>query len=249
MAALAEEKKDESDSGSNEFYFKLRNVPNDHSCLFHSIGYLLNHDKYSKDIDFHYELRKIVSSKIKENTELYQNELLGINKTSEEYASWIMDQFNWGGTMDALILAKHYKINVCVIDVTSNLFYILQGNESKDCDKNIDDRIHIIYNGDHYDAAVGIYKQNSDLDDDKEIRTFSLKELEIENWKLIEENQLKLFLNRSNKEWKEKEQVLNTIKSNKKYKCQDCDKLFTSNEGMENHMTETEFEHCMFDEM
>ena len=114
----------------------------------------------------------------------------------------------------------------------------------------MDDRIHIIYNGDHYDAAVGIYKTNNDLDDDKEIRTFNLKQLKIDgNWKVIEENELKVFLNKSNKEWKEKQEVLNAMKSNKKYKCQDCTQIFTSNEAMENHMNETEFDHCMFDEM
>eukprot|EP01083_Nonionella_stella_P101445 287554_1 len=251
MALNTEEKKNEPDSIQYPFYFKLRNVPNDHSCLFHSIGYLLDNSKYTKDIDYHYELRKQVSDVIVKQKEQYKQELIDANKTANEYSKWITDQFSWGGIPDATILARHYNVELVVMNVTANIYYILNANDSN----NDRTRIHIIYNGDHYDAAVGIWNENNDLDVAKEIRQFNLKQLNenmgsnVLNWEGIQENVLKPFINKQHQEYKKKKILMDRLKNSKQYTCQDCDLILKSNEEMEQHMNDTSFEHCMFDEI
>ena len=116
-------------------------------------------------------------------------------------------------------------------------------------DNNHKDTIHIIYGDKHYDAAIGIYHGNNDLDDSKEIRRFNLKQLKQENWNKIEENEMKRFLNEQHKQWKQEKEKKDKIKSMKKYKCQDCEMVMNSEQEMTNHMTDTDFDHCMFDEI
>ena len=242
----AEAKENEDDGEQCPFYFKLRNVPNDHSCLFHSIAYLLNHDKYSNDADYHRNLRQIVSLKIIEQADRFSNELAAANKTGNEYAQWIEDEFSWGGTLETAILAEHFGVDVVVIDVTADFFFVLNGRDHDDLGL---DRIHIVYNGDHYDSVVAIYHGNDALDDKLEIRRFNLKELKQANWDRIEKEALQHFLSEHAKQYKEKKEMLDKLKNAKKYKCTDCGDICSTNEEMEDHMNQTEYEHCMFDEV
>lgn len=62
----------------NSLYFKRRIVPNDNSCLFHSIGYCLNFDEYNKNEKYYMKLRKLVSEYLIKNEKQYTNQLIGI---------------------------------------------------------------------------------------------------------------------------------------------------------------------------
>ena len=50
-------------------------------------------------------------------------------------------------------------------------------------------------------------------------------------------------------EWKSKQAVLKKMKTGKKYSCQDCHQILNDNAEMENHMKQTDFDHCLFDEV
>ena len=240
MAAELKENSNEDD-GKCSFYFKLRNVPNDHSCLFHSIAYLVNHDRYKKDRNYHFELRKIAATAVSADAKFYEHELAALGKDANAYSKWIQDEFSWGGTLEVAVFAKHLQVDVVVIDVTANLFFVL------DCGQEDADRIHIVYNGDHYDAVVGIADEEDDLNDRKEMRRFNRKELGLADWTRIEQQALQRFLDVKHPEWKRKKEELDKLKA-KAYKCQDCDLVCRSNDEMAQHMNETEYEQCMFDE-
>ena len=69
------------------------------------------------------------------------------------------------------------------------------------------------------------------------------------SWSEIDNNTLQILLSGKHEEWKQKQAVMNAMKQRKKYSCQDCDKIMNDNNEIESHMKETDFEHCMFDEI
>ena len=115
-----------------------RIIPSDNSCLFHAIAQNLN-PKSPHPPD---ELRQIVASYIISDPKNYEGIL---EKSPEEYAEWIMKDASWGGEVEMSILAKHYDIEICAVNIQNcqSFFY---GKGKK--------RIIVLYDGIHYDAVV-----------------------------------------------------------------------------------------------
>ncbi|CCF57734.1 hypothetical protein KAFR_0D00870 [Kazachstania africana CBS 2517] len=126
------------DSNVGRAILQVHTVPDDNSCLFHSISYSVY-----KDISLSLELRQIVSSEIQNNKAEYNDAILG--RPNREYAAWILDLSSWGGGIEIAILSKHLNVAIYVLDVDINKF-------EKFNDDKFNDFIIILFNGIHYDC-------------------------------------------------------------------------------------------------
>jgi ubiquitin thioesterase OTU1 len=87
-------------------------MPDDNSCLFRAFGtaVLPTGDDLSMP-----ELRSLVASAIQGEPEVYTKVVL--EQTPDEYCRWIQTPDAWGGAIEMGILAKHFEIEICSIDV------------------------------------------------------------------------------------------------------------------------------------
>ncbi|KFY61602.1 hypothetical protein V497_02872 [Pseudogymnoascus sp. VKM F-4516 (FW-969)] len=119
----------------------MRVMPDDNSCLFRAFAAaVLPGDDLSM-----LELRSLVASQIQEEPDVYTKVVLD-NRAPDDYCRWIQTEEAWGGAIELAILAKHFNVEVCSIDVQS--LRIDRYNESA----NI--RCILVYSGIHYDTIV-----------------------------------------------------------------------------------------------
>lgn len=122
-----------------------RNMPDDNSCLFHSIAYVLE-DKKTNSMEIVEKMRHFVSKFILENPSLFNEAIL--DKTPTDYANWILNNNSWGGSIELAILSDYYKTEIFALD-TINVLKNVFGEE-----KPYSNRVYLIYDGIHYDALV-----------------------------------------------------------------------------------------------
>jgi predicted NAD-dependent protein-ADP-ribosyltransferase YbiA (DUF1768 family) len=72
--------------------------------------------------------------------------LLGMDSV-EEYATWIRNEFHWGGENEIVALAKHYNLEIAVVNCES-LRVMCYGGQTGFA------RVYILYTGQHYDPLV-----------------------------------------------------------------------------------------------
>ncbi|KAK9427935.1 hypothetical protein V1505DRAFT_378579 [Lipomyces doorenjongii] len=117
----------------------LRVMDDDNSCLFRAIGYAL-----LRNLDTMHELRSLVATAILEDPVEYPDVVLG--KPREEYCKWISRSNSWGGAIEIAILAKHFDITICSIDVATGRVDSFNPNRPT--------FIIVVYSGIHYDAVA-----------------------------------------------------------------------------------------------
>ncbi|CCE62665.1 hypothetical protein TPHA_0D00210 [Tetrapisispora phaffii CBS 4417] len=125
--------------GEGEKVLQTHVVPDDNSCLFHSISYCMY-----KEITLAQELRKIVSDEILKKPDFYNSAIL--EKSNKEYASWILKKDSWGGGIEISILSEKLEVAIYVVDIDGE--DISKFNEDK-----YDKFIMIVFNGVHYDSV------------------------------------------------------------------------------------------------
>ncbi|KFX92332.1 hypothetical protein V490_05431 [Pseudogymnoascus sp. VKM F-3557] len=119
----------------------MRVMPDDNSCLFRAFAAaVLPGDDLSM-----LELRSLVASQIQEEPDVYTKVVLD-NRAPDDYCRWIQTEDAWGGAIELAILAKHFNVEVCSIDVQS--LRIDRYNESASI------RCILVYSGIHYDTIV-----------------------------------------------------------------------------------------------
>jgi len=74
--------------------------------------------------------------------------MLGFDSVGE-YATWIRNEFHWGGENEVLVLARHYRLEVAVVCCQS-LRVLYYGAEIPGCTG----RVMLLYTGQHYDPLV-----------------------------------------------------------------------------------------------
>jgi ubiquitin thioesterase OTU1 len=90
----------------------MRVMPDDNSCLFRAFAAaVLPGDDLSM-----LELRSLVASQIQEEPDVYTKVVLD-NRHPDDYCRWIQTEDAWGGAIELAILAKHFNIEICSIDV------------------------------------------------------------------------------------------------------------------------------------
>ncbi|KAK9235431.1 hypothetical protein V1525DRAFT_434687 [Lipomyces kononenkoae] len=117
----------------------LRVMDDDNSCLFRAIGYAL-----LRNLDTMHELRSLVASAILEDPSEYPDVVLG--KPREEYCAWISRSNSWGGAIEIAVLAKHFDITICSIDVATGRVDSFNPNRPT--------FIIVVYSGIHYDTVA-----------------------------------------------------------------------------------------------
>ncbi|EGF82867.1 hypothetical protein BATDEDRAFT_9386, partial [Batrachochytrium dendrobatidis JAM81] len=127
----------------------VREMKDDNSCLFRSIGYLLENNP-----EISSKLRNVVSSKILADPIHYNAAILG--KDPSVYASWILKPNSWGGGIELAILSEHYKVD-CSFWCFLLLCLLLGENQ-------YESRIFVMYTGIHYDAISWTPAENAPHD-------------------------------------------------------------------------------------
>ncbi|CCU80507.1 OTU-like cysteine protease [Blumeria hordei DH14] len=118
----------------------LRIMPDDNSCLFRAFGSAV----IPTDDKTMTELRALIASVIQAERSTYTKVVL--EKSPDEYCRWIQSPDAWGGAIELVILANHFDIEVCSIDVQS--LRIDRFNEGRPT------RCILVYSGVHYDTIA-----------------------------------------------------------------------------------------------
>jgi ubiquitin thioesterase OTU1 len=131
-------------------------MPDDNSCLFRAFSYAV----LPTDDKVVVELRSIIAQAIRSNPELYTKVVL--EQEPENYCAWIQTQDAWGGAIELGILAQHFEVEICSIDVQVHLSFSTIGakltiSQSGRVDKYNEGaltRCILVYSGIHYDTIA-----------------------------------------------------------------------------------------------
>jgi len=196
-----------------------RYVDADNSCLFSSIGYLIDNKNFNETTKFHYRqllVNYLADSKIDDVT---------LGTTKKEYIDNIENPSTWGGAIELKLFGEMFQTQIASIDVQSNRVDIFGE------DKNYPQRIYVIYNGVHYDPLVMAYTEEP-CDD---ITIFESDD----NQTLIEfQEYVKMF--------KEAGDFVDPSNMNQ-FECDQCKTLFGSQ--MEAYEHANNFQHWNFNEI
>lgn len=148
-------------------YLILRNIPDDNSCMFNSISYAVNGSgSYLEGgISPSKSLRSVVKSYIESNPDKYNEAVL--ERSPEDYCSWITKKDSWGGAIELGILADWFNLRINCIDVGLGNFISFEP-ESTPPKKFI----VLVYSGIHYDVLglnTVLSKNSSDFLKDETI--------------------------------------------------------------------------------
>ncbi|KAI9788613.1 MAG: ubiquitin-specific protease otu1 [Peltula sp. TS41687] len=117
----------------------LRIMPDDNSCLFRAFG-----TAFMRSLDSMTELRSLIAQNIQSQPETYSAAVL--DQSPDEYCQWIQTEYSWGGFIELNILATHFGIEICSIDVQT--LRIDRFNEGRPS------RCILVYSGIHYDTIA-----------------------------------------------------------------------------------------------
>jgi ubiquitin thioesterase OTU1 len=144
--------------------FVVRRVMDaDNSCLFNSIGYVLEHSRSLQSQKY----RRLVADAVLQDPITYNEAFLG--KPMDEYAEWISKSQTWGGQIELSILSRLLKTEIASFDVIRNR-HDVYGTEH-----NFKRRIMVIYDGIHYDALAFCFDPS--LPEDMDVTQFSPKDI------------------------------------------------------------------------
>lgn len=115
-------------------------VPADNSCLFTSIGFVL---EGKVDTRCNILMRQIIAETVSNDEENYSEAILG--KPNRDYCNWILKPDSWGGAIELAVLSKFYGIEIAVVDTVNAI--INRFGE----DQHYDHRVFLIFDGIHYD--------------------------------------------------------------------------------------------------
>jgi ubiquitin thioesterase OTU1 len=122
-----------------------RVMPDDNSCLFHTMAYVLENHKVAPQSVLQ-RLRQVVSSAILADPISFDSATLG--KSNADYARWITQPNSWGGAIELSIFSKVYSTEIYALDVTNGLGSCF-GEED-----GFSKRVYVIFDGIHYDAIA-----------------------------------------------------------------------------------------------
>ena len=196
-----------------------RYVDSDNSCLFSSVGYLIDHKNFNEETKLQY--RQLLVNYLEKNN--FEQGILELPK--EDYIENIQNPSTWGGAIELKVFSDMFQIEIASIDVQSNRVDIFGQ------DKNYPQRIYVIYNGVHYDPLVMAYTEDP-IDD---ITSFESDD----NETLIQfQNYVKMF--------KEAGDFVDLSNMNK-FECQQCQTMFENQEEAFNHAQN--YQHWQFNEV
>jgi len=87
-----------------------RIVPDDNSCLFSSIAYVMGRGRCGAA-----EMRSLVAEAIVSDPVQWNEVVLG--RDPSEYAAWILDMSKWGGSIELSIFSQQLAVEISAFDV------------------------------------------------------------------------------------------------------------------------------------
>lgn len=196
-----------------------RFVDSDNSCLFSSIGYLIDNKNFSESTKYQY--RQLLVNYLEDNN--LEAGMLEIPK--EDYIENIQNPSTWGGAIELKLFSDMLQIEIASIDVQSNRVDIFGQ------DKNYPQRIYVLYNGVHYDPLVMAYTEDSNDD----ITSFA-----------SDDNETLISLQEYVKVFKDVGDFVDLANMNS-FECDTCKTLFENQEQAYNHANN--FQHWNFNEI
>lgn len=196
-----------------------RFVDSDNSCLFSSIGYLIDNKNFSETTKYQY--RQLLVNYLESNN--LEAGILEIPK--EDYIENIQNPSTWGGAIELKLFSDMLQIEIASIDVQSNRVDIFGQ------DKNYPQRIYVLYNGVHYDPLVMAYTEDSNDD----ITSFA-----------SDDNETLISLQEYVKVFKDVGDFVDLANMNS-FECDTCKTLFENQEEAYNHANN--FQHWNFNEI
>jgi len=114
-------------------------MPDDNSCLFHAIAFLLS------PLSSTHELRSAVVQTVRADPERWNAATLG--KPVDEYVAFISDSRRWGGQVELAIFAERFSAEISVTDIQSGRADVYgQG-------AGFSQRVYMLFSGIHFDAV------------------------------------------------------------------------------------------------
>ena len=132
-------------------YPTQRFVDADNSCLFSSIGYLLD-DKFDENTKLKY--RQLLINYL----EGLDIDIATLGTSKEEYINNMIDINTWGGAIELKLFSDLFQTEIVSIDIQFNRADIF----GQGC--NYINRIFVLYNGIHYDPLVMATSEDNDSD-------------------------------------------------------------------------------------
>ena len=126
-----------------------RSVPNDNSCLFYAVAYLVDGPDAVSDAT-QKELRRVCADAATADPDPEARAVL-LGSPVDVYAAWIQQPHNWGGEHEIIALANHFRRRICVVSADATLCYGEKGPT-----------IYILYTGTHYDPLVGVSSEGAE---------------------------------------------------------------------------------------
>jgi len=115
-------------------------IPDDNSCLFHAVIFLLQRSDSPQD------MRNIIANAVRTNSLQWSDAMLG--KPREAYIRYITDPSKWGGQVELNILCSIAKVEIAAVDIQSGRVDVYgQGS-------GYTHRVYMLFSGIHFDAVT-----------------------------------------------------------------------------------------------
>lgn len=122
--------------------FAIRRViPDDNSCLFNAVGYVLE----GRSRTAASQLRKLIADVVEADPHTFTEAYL--EQPNAEYCKWILHPKHWGGAIELAILSDHYQTEIAAFDVKTGRMDCYGQN------RGWKQRVYLVYDGIHYDAV------------------------------------------------------------------------------------------------
>ena len=118
-----------------------RPIADDNSCLFNAVGYVME-----RSYALAPRLRQVVVAAIRADPFNYNEGILG--RPVDAYCRWILEPGAWGGAIELVILAKHFRKRIHACDVRTQRVDVYGAEEG------FGEAVFVIYDGIHYDAMA-----------------------------------------------------------------------------------------------
>lgn len=186
----------------NELIPLRRYVNPDNSCLFSSIGYLMECNNFNEMTGYKY---RMMIAEYLLNTKLDDTIL---DRPQSEYLELIQDITKWGGAPELRIFSDMFKVKIGSFDILSDRVDIF--GETKDYNKII----YVMYTGSHYDPLVMNFSNNGLSDTD-------ITKFDYEDFNIL------LSFREYVKKFKDECDDLSSLKN---FKCEICSEEFENQE-------------------
>ncbi|CAM9517675.1 unnamed protein product [Phaeothamnion confervicola] len=129
--------------------FVRRVIDADNSCLFNAVGFCLHRSRRRGG-----ELRAVIAAAVQAAPDVFTAAILG--KEAGEYCAWIQDPAKWGGEIELFVLSRHFRTEICAVDVQTGIAYTYGEGEG------YRERMFLLYDGIHYDALSEAFNPTAD---------------------------------------------------------------------------------------